>query len=335
MCPLRGTLRVLKPYTLIALHVGQAPWNTGSDLPTELLVCPWGEHEGTTQGSVVVNDKTAAVLAANQRRYGHDRVALDFEHGSFFSQDKKGGDPVKVAAFGTPVCHPGRGIVLENLAWTPQGAEHWSGGHYPDLSPVIARDPDGTVVFLQSAALCRQGDLPTLSAFSFPDLHITETTNTKPTNTKMDTKLLLITLMAALGVTVPEDASAEQLAAAATEAAEKAKSNEAPAPELSALSTRIAQLEQSAEKAQRSAIVARASAEGKVIPLDDAGLQSLPLAALSAMVDKLPATLPLTGLPAGLTAHSARQLEGGMSEADKQVARQLGIDEATWKKHNA
>jgi phage I-like protein len=338
-------MRALKALTLIAFRsaAALAPWTTGDTMPTQLVVAPWGASESATQGRVVVNDLTLSALAANQAKYGFDRVALDFEHATFFCRDRKGGDPIKVAAFGTPVCQPGVGILLDNLQWTPEGAEHWKGGHYPDLSPVIAREADGTVTFIHSAALCRQGDIPGLTAFSveFPPKETLSATEpdkeTKPTKT-MDPKLLLLTLLAALGVSVPEGASDEQIAAAANQAAEAAKKPAEPAesePELTALSARIATIEARDQDRERAAIVARASAEGKVIPLDDASLKSMPLAALSVMVDKLPATIALDArTPAGLTAHSARQQDGGMSEIEKTVAKQLGIDEATWKKHN-
>lgn len=311
------------------------------ELPTRLVVAPWGTSESVTQGRVVVNDTTLAALPANQTRYGFDRVALDFEHATFFARDRKGGDPIKVAAFGVPSVESGVGVVIKDLEWTPEGAEHWKGGHYPDLSPVIAREADGTVTFIHSAALCRQGDIPGLSAFSAT---ITEPisapepkTEKQPANT-MDPKLLLITLLAALGVSLPEGATDEQIAAAASEAADKAKKPEVEVekPELTALSTRIATIEARDQERERNAIVARANSEGKVIPLDDATLKTIPLTALSVMVDKLPISIPLDQrTPAGLTAHSTRQTDAGMSAAEKEVARSLGIDEATWKKHNA
>lgn len=330
-------MRALKALTLIAFRAaGLVPQTTGDALPTRLVVAPWGTSESATQGRVVVNDQTLSALAANQAKYGFDRVALDFEHATFFARDKQGGDPIKVAAFGTPACVPDVGVVLDDLQWTPDGAEHWRGGHYPDLSPVIARDDDGTVVFLHSAALCRQGDIPGLAAFSVALDKLSPETQpeTKPKN-KMDPKLLLITLLAALGVNVPEGASDEQIAAAASEAAEAAKKTPVAPPELAALSSRVEAIERQADQTRRAAIVARASAEGKVIPLDDATLATLPLAALSVLVDKLPATIALDArVPAGLTAHSSRQPDAGMSETDKFVAKQLGIDEATWKKHN-
>ena len=52
---------------------------------------------------------------------------------------------------------PGEGLFIENLRWTPEGEASVKGGHHPDLSPAIKTNDAGEVVFVHSAALCRQG----------------------------------------------------------------------------------------------------------------------------------------------------------------------------------
>lgn len=137
------------------------------DLPSRLLVAKWGDTP-SGRGVVRVNERTLALLPANQALRKFDRVALDFQHNTL-----TGKEPVKVAGYGTPNVVRGEGIWMENIEYTPEGKDVLPGGHYPDISPAIERDAEGTVIFLHSAGAVRQGELdglifPFSALASFP-----------------------------------------------------------------------------------------------------------------------------------------------------------------------
>ena len=147
---------------------GVAPLRTfgaGGTLPSRLLIAPWGEHL-TPKGRIVVGNRTLSQLAGNQRITQFERVALDFNHNTVPGAEAYQGEPAKVAAHGTPRILAGEGIVLENLEWTQEGKDFVGGGHYIDLSPTVLTDGNDEIVFLHSAAVCRQGCIPNLTLFS-------------------------------------------------------------------------------------------------------------------------------------------------------------------------
>ncbi len=150
---------------LLAFAGGTVEAKGSDELPASLIVAPWGCHE-TSKGRVVINDTTAKELPANHAKWNFDRVALDFNHNTVPGSDSYHGEPAKIAAMGTPEVIPGKGVVLKDLAWTNEGHEFFSGNHYGDLSPTLLFNPKNEAIFIHSAALCRQGAIPGLTAFA-------------------------------------------------------------------------------------------------------------------------------------------------------------------------
>ncbi len=329
---------------LIALHAAaKLEAKPANELPNRLIVAPWGSHE-TNKGTVVVNSTTLAQLPANNRAARFDRVALDFNHNTVPGAPAHKGEPAKVAAYGNVSVEDGIGIVLSAIEWTPEGREHASNGHYPDVSPAIVQNDAGEVIFLHSAGLARQGEMDGVTLFS------ADYSPSQPNEKRnMNYKALVITILSALGFSIPGDASDEDVKKAAEDFAEKNKKKpEAETPTaLSAaimeaikpLSAEIEKLKQvqlaaqtNEEKGQRDQLIQRASQEGKVIPLSAELIATTPITVLSAMVEALPVTVPMEQRTGKVKELSA----AGMTDtADRSVRETLGISEEVWKKHNA
>jgi phage I-like protein len=137
----------------------------GKDLPTRLLIVPWGKTE-TNQGPVICNATTLRELPANQARRKRDRVALDFQHNKVEGSQFYKGEPAKVAAFASLEVIDGEGIYLANIEWTPDGKAFAADGHYPDLSPAIITNDKGEVVVVHSARLGCDGEIDGITLFS-------------------------------------------------------------------------------------------------------------------------------------------------------------------------
>ncbi len=141
----------------------------GKELPPRLKLLNWGTNK-STKGQIIVGQKTAATLAANQRRFGYDRVGIDYNHQSLPGHTNFKPDPREMAAYGVPSVVPGEGLFLEDIAWTPSGKQYAS--NYSDLSPAPLLD-SGEVTFLHSVALCPQGCVDGLTFLSatLPMIH--------------------------------------------------------------------------------------------------------------------------------------------------------------------
>lgn len=320
-------------------------FDPSAGLPTRLLVAPWGDHQ-TNKGRVVVNHTTLERLSANQAAAKFDRVALDFQHNTVPGEDGRAPEPAKVAAYGVPEVIEGEGIYLTALEWTAEGREHAEGGHYPDISPAVVRNDAGEVVFLHSAAICRQGEIDGVTLFSAAGLDLAALDATTPTQTteKENTmfRQLVITLLGALGHTIPEDATDEDIQRAAQDFAdaraaeakpkegEDAPAEEPPAiaalrAEIDSLRTRIDQSAAASDASARQAQIDRATREGKVVPLSADQIAALPVDTLSALVDGLPVTVPVERrTPDKVETFRA---DGGLTAADREVAARLGITE--------
>ncbi len=298
-------------------------------LPARIVVCPWGESRALDGGAVIVNETTAAVLAANQAKAGFGEIVLDFNHNTWGGTGEDGRparvqEPVKVAAYGTLEVVPGEGIVFTPRNWTPEGSAHFLGGHYKDLSPTVFKNAAGEVVFVHSVSLCRQGQIEGLHAYAAglaAVLSASEPTIQAQPHPSMDHRKILLALLG-LG----DDATDEAIAQAAELAAAKLKTPGAPddddAIPAEALAARVDTLE-------RTILLDGAARDGKVIPLSAGALAALPLPALKEMVAHLPAGVVPQG-PAGASAAAAPQPRA-LSAAEREVCRQLGIPEEAFR----
>ncbi len=294
-------------------------------LPEKLLIVPWGTTADLSGNPVICDDHTLTVLAANQTQHGFEEIALDFAHNTVGEPDAKDGKPQFVAGYGKLSAVEGEGIYFIPTIWTPEGETAYRGRHYRDLSPTIARDDKGRVTFIHSVALCRQGQLPNLHAYSASPSTPPLITDHSTLNTNMDYKALLCKMLR-----LPADATDEQITAAATAAAEKP----AETPEvklevepMAAQSAIIARLDQ----IERNSIVDRAATAGKVIPLSAEQIAATPVDTLRSMVEKLPSNVvPLSAtVPAPGTAAPAVK---ALSAEEKLICQQLNITEEAYLK---
>lgn len=329
---LSGRGRLAQVKTRLPLHRLLIPLAPGAaddagllPLPEKLVIAPWGRSKTLSGAWIRVGKKTMAALAANQKAQGFEEVALDFNHNTYAvdanGKPVKPKEPIKVAAYGTLSVQEGVGIVFHPTRWTPEGAEHYQGGHYRDLSPTIATDADGEVIFVHSAALCRQGQIENLHAYSV-EIEIESETKT------MDPKALLLKLL-----NLPDTATDEEIAAAVETlsgkltamAAQKPEENKEEAPAAySALAARLDAIE-------KQTLITAATAAGKVIPLSAEAIEALPLAALKTTLDALkPGEVPTKAQTQGGASTESKLT--ALSAEEKEVCRQLGITEEQFRK---
>lgn len=310
---------------------GTSPVQKGKiPLPESLIICPWGESRDLEGNPVIVNETTVAELAANQSLHGFDEVAMDWNHNTTPKFDADGNpipvkEPQPVAGYGTLSVIPGKGIVYTPLSWTPEGETFYTGRHYRDLSPTVAKNEKGEVTFVHSVALTRNGQVGNLHAFS-------ALSSLTPTiNTTMESTLDFRALLAAL-LGLAATASDEEIVAAASAkkeapelddlGAEKAKA--AKPEEVTALSARLDNME-------RDQIVRAATAEGKVIPLSADQINLTPIPVLKALAAGITPTVTLGGAEKRQVLEQPGQLKA-LSVEEKEVCRQLGIKEEDFQK---
>lgn len=316
--------------------------------PSQFVVAKWGLNE-SPNGSFKVGDKTARLLPTLQKMLGWDSVPLDFEHNTFplSAAFKAEPEPKNIAAHCVLSVVPGVGIVSDNTAWTPHGVKSITEGLHPDLSPVIKTDDDGEVLCIQSVALCRQGAVTDLHAYSAQavlspaQLSAFSAALAAPVSTQntptpaMDHKALLLSLLG-----LPKEATDQDILKAAEAFAAKndAKPAEAFSAQLkpladtvAALQARLDKMGESQNTSTRQALTDAAMREGKLIP-HGAPIDALPLEAYAALLGALPAgQVPLAArTPEGMKAFTAPT--AAVNPAEAEVRRQLGISEEEWRK---
>jgi len=330
------------------LHTPQFDPAKDAELPTRLLVLPWGTN-ATTQGPVVCNETTVALLLRNNGTRGFDRPILDFEHSSEPGSATYRGEPAKIAGHGTLEVVPGEGVYMLMSHWTPEGRDSAGGGHYPDLSPVVAVNAKNEVVALKSVALCRHGATPGLvflSAHSPAQGAATQKPRKSQTLRPSPSALRLLTttmekppanadeLMAALRamLNLATDASPEDVMVSLTSYMEKKeKPDDDDMKNLSATLTRLTEtltaqgeqlkaLSASHDASARGEILAAATREGKQVPKMAA---NLPLDQLKLLCAELPVTVPMHAQ----TPEHVRMLSTGGAETPEQadVSKMTGV----------
>jgi phage I-like protein len=289
---------------------GVDAFQAGQDLPTRLVVAPWGTHDARGRGKVIIDQTTLSTFAASQKALRlDDQVALDFDHNTVegtpaFKADK---EPRLVAAFGTPSVEDGVGIILSDLKWTPEGIAALTGGHFQDLSPAVFRRADGTVYALHSAGLCKHGEIDGLtiaagSGLLSPLFAALSASLPQPSMKHSDA---LIALLLALGVTLAPDADEATTETAFKDAADaiskmKTETEIEISPmsaQITALTAKVDALQATRDTDAKTALVAAASAAGKVIALSADQILVTPLSVLQTLVDAAkPGEVPLTRL---------------------------------------
>jgi len=268
----------------------------GETLPTRLKLLDWGSNPAVREPAPIVNEITAAVLSANQRKRGYERVAIDYEHRSV---GKDTPEPQKVAGYGVPVVIPGEGLFLEEITYTPSGLEF--AREYEDLSPAVAMGADGTVQFLHSVALTRQGAVDGLTFFSAElnakgnAMEIAELAQQVEALQKALNDVSA-KLAAALAVNaVPVETFTAKVAELDGKLTTLSATHEATVAELTGrITTLSAEHQAELTRRDKEALLAQATAAGKVVPLSAEAIAALPVAELKASIEALPVTVPLS-----------------------------------------
>lgn len=313
---------------------GPAAPASARPLPTRIKLLSWGVNP-STEGDVVVDDRTVAAFASMQRRIGRERAPLDFEHNTVpgLPEYERSQEPRPIAAMGTPVVIPGEGVFLDALSYTATGQAHaWD---YEDVSAAPLLNKAGVVLGLHSAALTRTGavygatftaaHLPglegqeiCLAAFSAGRLHTLSVETSTPKQTMPaeqtppadDRGELMKQLAAITGVL--------QTITQRLDALEKLEAEEAE--EVKGLSARVTHVETAtaaattaAADAERTRIVALFASEGRAPinpatgqPFSATDLAALDVPTLRVLRVNTPATVPL----------SARATTSGIPSAD-------------------
>lgn len=292
---------------LVAFSGARLQLDAQGALPREIVVAPWGRRE-TRRGAVVVDEFSASQIPLNQAAQRFDTVALDFNHNTVpgHASYKAEQEPRLIAANARVKVEPGKGIVFDIVNFTPEGEAALKGGHFIDLSPTVARDARGRVIFVHSAALCRQGEIADDALTLIPhdaDARIAAALTAMSADANfLPMKNALLKLLSLLGVTLAEDADEAATTAALEAAAAKVAKPEAMSADLTALSAEVKNLRDqitafnaAEESRKKAALVAAASRAGKVIPLSDATIEVTPFGVLEEMVKALkPGAAPLT-----------------------------------------
>lgn len=304
------------------LRAAKAPQLTGEGdaavLPDHFTILPWGEHQ-TSKGLVIVNEHTMAVLGANQKLIKRPTIKGDFMHESA-KPDGVVKHPIHFAVrSAVPRVVAGVGIVVENAEWTPEGRKHVP-LNYSDISATPYLDDKGQVIALHSFALCDHGEVDgaeigtqmpaTLSA----DLALLTPTPT-PTNQPppMDFRSLFIKALKNSGITVPEDATDEQLemlldkpaaGPVSLSAGDVAKILQT---QLAPLAAEITALKAGAAGSEIQRLVDAAVMQGKLVQLSADDLTKLGPDSARAYLDKLtPGAVPVSQrTPVALSAGAA------------------------------
>lgn len=251
--------------------------------PKRLKVLNWGDNQ-TKKGLVKVGTTTAQKLPVNQLLYGFDRVALDYEHNTVPGTPEylRTTEPRKVAAYGVPLVIPGDGLYMDDLIYTPSGEENAL--EFIDLSGAVSQDENGEVVFMHSTALCRHGAALDVSYYSITINPTEKDTNMelKDVVEKLDSALAQIAALQKVVDGMKPSDVVETLNVSRTVAGQVTAQGET----LKTLAVRL-------DGFERKALLDKATNAGKVIPLSADEMKTVDLTTLSAMIDKLPVTVPL------------------------------------------
>jgi phage I-like protein len=361
-----------KPFNvrLLALIASKMPWLSGDQFPREMKLLDFGVNP-TRKGPVRLGQNTRAHFSTMQRERGFDRVALDFEHNTVPGTKayKESSEPRPVAAYGVPELR-GDGLYLTQIEPTPEGKK--SGRNFIDLSPAPEFDDNDEVIFLHSVALCRQGAVDDLTLDKAACYTVELPANAGQTQNEdalMEKVLAALRKGLGLAETATEEdigkclstlnagmaqgaKSMEQITALNVKLAEIEKSiatlSVAGAPgkgaeEIAAkivtltakvedASTKIATFAAEIEKRDRSDLVALACREGKVLPLNADQVAATPVATLRDLVKNLAVTVPVEKRTPLHVQEFSVTAEAELTEAQKQIARNCGVDPEKLKK---
>lgn len=275
-----------------------APWKPGQELPKRVDIFSLGDND-SSKGIFRITPATAERFSDVQRRFGHRRCALDFEHNTVPGTPafKEAKEPRDIAATFTPFLGPA-GLSAEEIEYTKLGKE--KAENFTGFSPAPYHLDDGTVVGLHSMAFVRAGAMGQLAFCSvvLDDIAKIQTLEDE------EMKDLLAALTAAK--LTPENADEKALAELLTNLAGRLvvietgltglsaeKLGEMIAAKLQPLSAEISGLKTAGLNTERQHMLELAKFEGKVVTLSAETIAKLSPEELKAEIAKVPVTVPL------------------------------------------
>lgn len=284
----------------------------GDKLPSRIKILNWGENP-SVKGTFKVGPKTLASLAANQRALGFERIAIDYNHTSApGAPDYVGkGQVPPIFGYGKPVAIENDGLYLEDITWTPLGAQH--ARNFEDLSPALhPSTPDTEVEFIHSVALTTNGALHDVTFFSVHNNKKNDQPDpSNPSETQImstqSTPAVLTLAVLAASIGLAETATQDQVTAKLRRLSEL----EALTPlikdgkvivleELATLRADIAAIKSASDERDRATVLASLGADGKVPrnadgkPYSAEDLAKLDITTLRILAANTPSTVPLS-----------------------------------------
>lgn len=329
---------------------GAVPFIRGeaAALPQRLKILNWGENLGrTTKARIIVGEKTLACLSANQIATACERVPMDYEHQSVKGHPNYVPDPRPVPGHGEIEIVPNDGVYLSALDYTPSGREF--APNYQDVSAVCYLDAEKNLLFVRSVALTQHGDVAgmefaeSIAASAVFSHSPSETSTATPTASTMSTPDYRAMLVAALKLSPAEgetEVTDEAIGAAIAKLADAAPGGDAAeqaacsAPAASAAAAAeaptLAALSADFDAFRRQSAIKDAIAQGKAIPLADDVLATLPMVALSALLDGLPAGAVATAAATASKELPAAQVVA-LSAEQSRAAKALGLTDTEYR----
>lgn len=292
-------------------------------LPSRFKLLNWGVND-TVNGRIVVDEETARVFSANQRKIGRETVVLDYEHNTVpgTAEYERTKEPRETAATLTLSVVPGEGLFGENVTYTASGTAN--ADNFPDLSLAPYCDKTGRVIGAHSVALTRAGaaygiefaeaaklsadagiaaDLKTLYAISV---------STNNQNQKMTIEELSAQI-AGLNKTLGDRIAALEAKPAVDLSPLTAK--------VTALETQIADSQKAGTDAKRAELVTLFAKDGKAPKKADGTaysaeeLKALDLPTLQILHANTPVTVPLSARPGAAPAGETKKFRDEKSGA--------------------
>lgn len=361
------------PYKLVALRaVSDFDPSKPGTLPSRIKLLGWGTN-ATAKGPVILNANSERLFADFQKRMNWDRIAGDFEHNTVPDSPTYKGEPTKIASNNTVQLLTGDGLFADVVNWTPDGREFVGNGHYQDISAAVVLNEANEVIGLHSFAFCRKGatadESLTLFSSNFDPAAemrkpVMERTNTGPqdacelmdalrtlTGSAADATPTQILRNLESQISTPKsktkttttamtDDEAKKLTTDLTALTAKVDSLTAAIDKLAGdkgtlatLSAEVTAMKTQNDATERESILLLAAREGKVVPVESA--KTLTNVQLKTLVSELPVTVPLHQRTPGVLPLSARNPgdADGLTAADKEVMRHMGVSEDDFKKH--
>lgn len=311
-------------------------------VPSRIMVLPMGEFaamDGRPFGMPLPNggkvqikkwrigQAQAQAIAARLNQRGVD-IVVDFEHQTL-NTEKNGQAAPAMAWLRNFAAQPDG--VWADVSWTPPGEAYVANKQYRYLSPVFPFDPvTGDVSGLQHVALTNTPGLNSLPALAALSQFFS--THPQPGEPQMDKTAVLAALSLAQGTSdetaltaiaaLKGRADAAEAQVAALKANQFDPAKHIPLTEHAKVAEQLASLKATQEKAEHTALLQAALADGRILPVNESYWVAQPLAALT---EFLKTAQPLAALKGTQTQGKQPVAAGASTELDADGLRTAAL----------